>query len=646
LPGPTSLAAGGALVRRSALPLLLSVFAASAIGSLVRESATFDETAHLPAGYTYLDRWDFRHNPEHPPLAKMWAALPAWLLGLGEPDYESAGWVGIHAPSSDPLRSRANQWEFGYEFLYGKRGDPSRRNPQRVLLPARLAMVGLGVLLCLVVYGWAHETWGPAGARIALFVCCLSPAILAHARYVTTDLPAALGFAATLWCARRWMARPTPGRALATGLSLGAALLFKYTALLLVPTLAGLGLIWAASAGSMAAAAARLRQGIAAGLLGAGVAWGCLWAGYGFRYRAVSDPGYRLEWEILDPQAGPASRAIAWAREGKLLPEAYLFGLAYARSASRYRLAFLNGELSVTGWWFYFPEAFLLKTPLAFLALVGWVAAEGLLRTRGRSFEGWFLAFPIAVYSAASLTASLNIGHRHLLPLYPILCVAAGGLPARGSPWRRAAGAVLLAGCGISFLLASPGYLAYFNFLAGGKRGGWRYLVDSNVDWGQDLPQLRRWMERNAVREVHLAYFGTADPLAYGVRYRKVVLVHDFEPGATQSLPGSGDLFAASVTLLQGVYVDRDEPFAREAVRRGRLSADSVRRWAAERDRLPPSRRLSFRLADWAVKEGLLNEAERKEIEARLLPAFLDRVRETLAPIGRAGDSILIYRIP
>ncbi len=633
---------------RAAVPLLLLVFVAAGAWSLSRESATFDETTHLPAGYTYLDRLDFRHNPEHPPLAKMWAALPLRLARLVEPDYASPHWVGRRIPPEDPQRSRANQWLFGHELLYGRLDDPVRRDPQRLLVPARLAILALGLLLCLVVYAWAHEIWGLAGARIALLLCCLSPAVLAHARYVTTDLAAALGFASTLWCFRRWTLKPAPGRAGATGLALGAALLCKYTTLLLLPMVWVLGLVWCAAGAKGGGVGRRLRDLVLGSAIALAVVYACLWAGYGFRYSAVSDPDYRLEWEVLDPEAGPASRAIAWARDARWLPEAYLYGLAYARGGARYRLAFLNGEESVTGWWYYFPEAFLLKTPLAFLALLAWVVGAGIARTRGRSLDGWFLTLATVGYFALSMSGHLNIGHRHLLPVYPILCVAAGGAAEllRGSRAQKLAAGALLAGCAASFVAATPGYLAYFNFLAGGSKGGWRYLVDSNIDWGQDLPQLRRWMEEKGIGEVHLAYFGTTDPRSYGIRYRKVVMVHDFHPEEPPSLPGPGDIFAVSVTLLQGVYVDRDRPFAEEVVRRGWIAPDRIRERLREADRKMLAGEPFPRLATWAVATGLITEAQRRDAESALLPTLLDRVRETLEPVGRAGDSILIYRLP
>lgn len=633
---------------RWAVAALLLVFAVSGFAALRGESATFDETAHLPAGITYLDRHDFRHNPEHPPLAKMWAALPVWLLGRADVDYASPHWMGKHVPPDDPQRSRASQWIFGFELLNGVRGDPVRKDPGRLLVPARCAILVLGLLTALLAYLWSRELWGKTGGLVTLALCCLSPTLLAHAGLVTTDLPLALALLATLWRFFRFVEKPSPGNAAATGVALGAALLTKFSALLLLPILAILGL---AALVPAKGDATRVRRAalLAGGLAGAfAISWIVIWAGYGFRYSAVTDPGYRLEWESMKLGEATAGHGIAWAKDAKALPEAYLFGLAYTAGGAKYRLAFLNGKESVTGRWLYFPEAFLFKTPPAVLLLLLWMLAEGIARARGVSFPGFFLAFPVVFYLAVSMTSNLNIGHRHLVPIYPLLFVGIGSLarPFGAARWRPPALAALLLGSAASFALATPRYLSYFNVLAGGPGGGWRYLVDSNIDWGQDLSRLREWMDENHVPKVHLAYFGTADPAAYGIRYEKLKMVHDFYPDAPSSLPGSGEILAVSVTLLQGVYLDRDRTFAEEAERRAIVPGDSVKRWLALRDGSLTRGAEYPSLPEWMVAQGMLTEEQRRDVEAVLLSTWMERVRTTLTPIGKAGDSIYLYRMP
>lgn len=615
---------------------LLSLFAAAATNSLVRESATFDETAHLAAGFTYLDRMDFRLNSEHPPLFKGWAALPLWLGGSVEPDYSSQGWTG------------GDQWLFGYEFLNGPLHDPQRRSPASLLTPARMAMLLPALLLGVIVYLWSREIWGEAGALLSLFLYCLSPTMLAHGRLVTTDLPSALGFTAVLWSMWRFYRSPSVKMAVLCGISLAAALLMKFSALLLFPIMTLLGLMWVLWPGVPGDQRRRRWLWILALVLIAGMlAYGGLWAGYGFRY-AACEPGHALDWEVVTPTGGAAGETVRIALDNKLLPESYLYGLAYFLGGAQRRVAFLNGEQSLIGWWYYFPQAFLMKSPPALILILCLLTLHALRAGLWRSFNCWYVALPIALYVGVSIAGNLNIGHRHLAPLYPLLFLLCGGIVRlwSGSRTVRTVTILLLVAYALSFATATPRYLSYFNFTAGGPKGGWRYLLDSNIDWGQDLPRLKAWMEASGTPEIHLAYFGTADPAAYGIRYRKTYMAHDYHPELPHQMPRPGDHIAVSVNLLQGLYIDRDEAFARELHRRGLIRNAQVREWLDLRDRLSMENRRHPDLASWAVERGFIDEAMRREVESGLLYARLARLRDGGPPVARAGDSILIYRWP
>ena len=627
---------------------LLLLFAAAGANSIVRDSATFDETAHLPAGYSYLDHLDFRLNPEHPPLPKAWAALPLWLVGAGEPDYASAAWRGrrTEIPSQ---RSKADQWTFGYEFLNGPVGSPERRDPQRLLVPARLAMLVPGLFLALVVYFWSRELWGRRGALIALFLYCLSPTMLAHARLVTTDLPNALGYTATLWTLWRFCRAPGAWRASAFGGCFALALLMKFSALALAPILVALALLWTLWPGPQRGLRRqRARRAGAVALLAIVIGWSAVWLGYGLRFDASSEQGYVLDWEVVGLKEGLGADAVHFALEHRLLPEAYLYGLAYSLGGAARRLSFLNGETSIIGWWYYFPEALFLKTAPALLLLLAWLGGLAVWHRRWRAFDGWFLVLPVAIYLALSVSGNLNIGHRHLAPLYPLLFVVTGGLTRFDLSARvqRVALAVLLAGYASSFAFATPRYLSYFNLLAGGARNGWHYLLDSNIDWGQDLVRLGQWTEQHDVDEIYLIYFGTADPAAHGVPYKKVLMVHDFEPGRPAESPPRGSLLAVSVNLLQGLYFDVDAEIAERVRRRGWVSDGQLRDWLRLRDRASRSGSRHPDLATWLMERGILDSRQRAEAEASLLSHRLARLRDHEAPVALVGDSIRIYRVP
>lgn len=638
------------IARVAAVFALLVLFASAATTSLVRDSVTYDETNHVGAGFTHLDRGDFRLSPMVPPLAKMWAALPLWIGRMVEPDYGSIQWKGPRA-LPDGGRTGADRSSFGFEFLNGPLADRDRRDPMRLLVPARMMIVAAGLALGLVVLSWAGSLGGWRAGLVALFLYAISPTMLAHTRLVTTDLAAAFGFAATLWSFRRFCRRPGLPRAAVTGLALGAALLSKLSGLLLIPILFLLGALWAVfeSGDGIARSGRRLLTAWGGVLAATLVAWVCLWGGYGFHFRAAAEDEYRLDWDSVQGRGGAAGRILDVVRDGKLAPEAYAFGLkSFVFGGGMETPAFLNGRISKRGWWYWFPATFLMKTPPGLLVLLGWVAVAGALRTRGRSFDAWFLALPAMIYAVVSMISPLNIGHRHLLPLEPIILVAAGtGIAALSRSRAGAiASSVLLAGCVVSFAAATPRYLSYVNVFGGGSRNGWRHLVDSNVDWGQDLIRLKRWMDRNQVPEIDLAYFGTGDPAAYGIACRKVMMVRDFRPEEAGVVPGKGDLFAASVTLLQGIGYDRDRVFYEGANRRDLLDEPEALRWMAARDEAERRGAGYPRLADWAVRQGLMSEEQRRDLESHLIYTWLDRLRDTQEPIGRAGDSILIYRVP
>ncbi len=614
--------------------VLLLIFASTALISLRLESVTFDETAHIPAGLSYLQTHDLRLNAEHPPLVKAFSAIPVYLGGGEKPDYRSSSW------------QQGDQWTFGFELLNGRVGNPARLDPGRLVVPARSMMVLFGLILGLVVYGWARELYGDPGGVLALTLFVFSPTMLAHTRLVTTDLPAALGYTLTLWLCFRYTRRPSWFRAALTGGALGFALITKYSTVLLPPILVLLLVAWRflpredrepvgwkPFAGHVTMVAL--------------IAWAVLWAGYGFRYEAVPGSWYGLPWDPIISQEFKGRGLISWLNRYRLLPEGYLYGLAYALGGALRRLSYFHGELAVTGRTFFFPVAFLLKTPPAVIGLLLWAAFAGIRRSGWRSWTGWFLALPAGFYMLVAVTGNLNIGHRHLVPLYPLMFIGVGSLAmlwkGRVAKWVLAAMVVLAA---VSSILAAPRYLSYFNLVAGGGRHGERYFVDSSLDWGQDLPRLRDWMDVEGVQQVDLAYFGTADPAAYGIDYRKVIMVHDFRPDAPAVRPAPGDWFAVSKTLLQGAYLEPDREFAMQGLRTGAVRREWVQEWSRHCEELRDRGDRTPGLADRLVEQGRISPEVRRRIAAPLLTTWIFRLRDNRKPDARIGDSILVYRIP
>jgi hypothetical protein len=528
----------------------LGLYATLAVTSLRRKSATFDECAHLPAAYTHLALGDYRLSPDHPPLVKHLAALP---LVLG----------GAKFARDDPMFAQRRQWELGRRFLY------RWNDADTLFLRGRSAIVALGCVLALAVCLWTRRLFGPRAAALALVLCVLSPETLAHGQLVTTDLGAALFIFLAVAAFERLTDRPTPARVLAAGAALGAALATKFSALVLLPVLALLAVV--ALRGRRVRAAAVI--GAAAGMVATAVL--VVWASYGFQRRFSSDPAVdaAIDWERLRPESALIAEPVLLARRLSLLPDPYLFGFFRFFKHSESRPEFLLGRRSSGGTWYYFPVTFALKTPLA---LVGLLALALATRARppgpARAGSEWFVWLPVGVYLLLTLTRGIHIGHRHLLPVYPFLFVAAGRAAAwafpAGRSWPQAlrsapglAVAALVAWHLAATLRIHPHYLAYFNEAAGGPARGYRLLADSNLDWGQDLKELASYLARHGITDCTLSYFGTADPEYHRVPCRLLAGYMLPHPRQVVSEVRAGDLLAVSATNLQGLYVEpKEEP--------------------------------------------------------------------------------------
>jgi hypothetical protein len=512
-----------------------------AIHAMSGLSATFDEGTHLPAGYTHLALGDHRLNPEQPPLVKLLAAAPL---------------LAVHpiVRTDDRAWAEARQWEFGRRFLY------RWNDADRLLFLGRLPVVALASCLLVAVFLEARRRFGTGAAAAALGLAALSPDVLAHGALVTTDLGFALFFFLSVVAFARVVERTTAGRLVAAGLATGTAFATKFSAPVLVPVLLLLALL------------GPRRRRLALALVGVGaLALLVVWATYGFRPALSPDPVVRASQRAaLDaPTDSPLLRALVGAGNAGLVPEDYARGLRFVMTHSEARPAFLLGEVSDRGFPHYFLVTFLLKTPVPLLLLT--VLALARISRLGRS-HALFLWLPILVYVAFTSTRGLQIGHRHLLPLYPFLFVAAGEAAARLWSWRRPLGLTLAVLLGAWYaggtLRQHPHHLAYFNEIAGGPANGWRLLVDSNLDWGQDLKRLAAWMRANGVTRLKLSYFGSADPSYYGIEAEALPGYSSPHPTHVTREVRPGDVVAVSATNLQGVYLDPEDRPLMERFRR------------------------------------------------------------------------------
>jgi hypothetical protein len=552
--------------------LLLAAFAAQAITSMAQKSATYDETAHLPAGWTYLTTGDYRLNAEHPPLAKMIAALPLLFIKVSGA-FDSEGW------------REGKEWDYGWEFLFSGRNDANT-----VMFWGRLSMVLLSLCLGLLIFFWARKLYGNGAGLFALLLFAFCPNLIAHGSLTNTDVVITFFFLLTLFCFDRATRLLSPLNALLTalltGVALGLALLTKFTAPLLLPIMFVIAVVRMLDRRPIEFRFGR--QGLAVPWRGKAVAfvvlfavilplaYGVLWAGYRFRFSAFAEGGVKPLWYGQQAKYDE-SRAYDFLYNNRLLPQAYLEGFRYVRATAG-RGSFLDGEHNWDPyaphqppryWPHYFIMTTLYKTPVPMLIFLV-VAAGGawwLSRKTWRQ-EVPLIAAMVIYFGVASL-GNMNIGHRHILPVIPLAFIFVSKIP-NYLHGRQRSDAITL---GLIFIFLSawyvygtvsvyPNYLAYFNEIAGGPEHGAEHLTDSNIDWGQDLILLKKYMDENHIKEIHLDYFGSADPRYYGIKFKVFAMNYPLLPKEqSQSLPTTAesgitrdDYIAISVTNLEETY--------------------------------------------------------------------------------------------
>jgi len=435
---------------------LLACLCAAQLFPAWQESNIGDEPVELAAGYSYVKTGDFRMNPEHPPLAKILAALPLLALQPSLP-LDSTSW------------GKADEYGFGMRFF-----ERNIASIDRLLFAARLVSIFLTACLGLAIALWTRDVFSPGTAILALALYAFDPTVIAHGHYVKNDVPATLFcfLAAIAWCA--FLTRPRLPRLALAGVALGLALATKFSAAFLLPVMAilyairwlghrheqrlegqkelslwhGLGSLLAAMA--LAAAVVFLFYGI--------LAWS-----HGVRLGGIDARAFR---DLLDRDP---TRAMA-RMVARGIPRVHPFveGLiVYVDHNTIGHPCYLLGMRGMLGWWYYFPVAFAVKTPaatLALLALAGLLLLRLLWRKRIRPvafpcFRWFAVAVPVAVFGAFSMSSHLNIGIRHLLPIWPfIFILAAAAITRARFRYRPAVLSLLVAALAAESLWMCPGW--------------------------------------------------------------------------------------------------------------------------------------------------------------------------------------------
>jgi 4-amino-4-deoxy-L-arabinose transferase-like glycosyltransferase len=497
--------------------LLLALMAILAGGAARRESVTVDEVSHIGAGVSYLQRLDLRLNPEHPPLPKVLAAIPLLIRGV-HADYNHISWTF----SEKFFPAYLGQWVFG-EWLLEKWNDP-----KTTLKLARLPMLLLTLMLGAAIYVFARKLAGPWGGLLCLSLYVSTPAFLAFGPLVHTDIAVALFCLLALWSFASVWREPSRKNVLLFALSLAGALLSKFTAGILFFAFLAFALslrLRAVPGQPEAKGEARLwrRPRWRATLMGILYAAAIVYLFYlVFSWNQPSNALYALG----------SGRVALFFRRALLPPVLFLRGVFWVL-ISGVRPTFILGRTYSRGVWFYFPVVFALKSSVSFLLLL----LVSLLIALGRKWRGGGPAIPgqvathwrvlwvsLVVFTFFCMISPLDISIRHFsVPLVLLIVLLApvprmlGELRPSAPTWVQlgsAATTVLAVGCLVTAVRACPYYFPFVNSLSMG-RPAYTLLNDSNVDWNQSLPEVKRFADQHGLQRVALDEYGFSDPTAF-----------------------------------------------------------------------------------------------------------------------------------
>lgn len=482
------------MIYRRRLHLLFVVTALLVHGVLIafgscRNSPARDEVAHLTAGLSHLELRTFDLYRVNPPLVRILAAIPT-ALSSAKRDWSQYDGGHFDRP----------------EFLVGSNFISNNKEQAFVYFKyGRLVCIPFSILAGWICYRWSKELFGPEAGLIAVTLWCFLPEAIANGQLLTPDSAATslgLVFCYTLW---HWQRRPSWIGAVGVGVSLGIALLSKTTWLVAYPLLLIITLIWVHAPEATIPWKQRWSQVAAIFLLSVYVInMGYLFEGSGTRLGDFPFVSSTLSGE----KAQIAGNRFSDGWLGKIpipLPRNFVLGIdvqKYEFDEREYD-SYLRGEWRQKGWWHYYLYAIAIKTPLGHLAMLLLAAITLKQRTSLPLADLASLLLPgIAILGLVSSQTGFNHHLRYVLPAMPYLLIFASSAVAFTSKlvgtWKPQLIVALACWSGVSCLFCFPHNQSYFNELVGGPFHGPEHLLNSNVDWGQDVHRVRNWLNNNA----------------------------------------------------------------------------------------------------------------------------------------------------
>jgi len=480
-------------------PLLLLSIAVQCMYAVLTKSPVNDEPAHIPTGFYNWKTGDFNMGMENPPIVKLIATFPLLFSNLH------------HGTERVPI-ARELYSDYFENFLYA-----NRLPAETILVRARIPIILLSLLLGYFVFAWSSQLYGMNSGIFALFLYSFSPDILAHSSIATTDLGVGVFMFIAVYFLWKYLASDAKKFLLATGILLGFSLASKFTSLALLPSYLLIILLYPVLSGKGKKVRGHLGDGILIMLIAA--------VSLSLCYGIVSLPDY-------------------------------FYGLAkQARLVSGGHPSFFMGKFSQNGWRQYFLVAFLVKNtlPVVILTILSVIL---LFRKKEINTNLLFLLIPAFLVFASSSLSRKQIGLRYILPVYPFLFVWMSRLINEKIKFKGALLVLLCAWQVFSAFRTAPHYLAYFNELAGGPDNGPRWLLDSNIDWGQDLKGLKKYLDGKGVNKVIFSYSGTSKPENWGIISQDLLSTLILKPPTRHINPveGGKEYLAVSVNNLHGIF--------------------------------------------------------------------------------------------
>ncbi|MFA6423430.1 MAG: glycosyltransferase family 39 protein [Patescibacteria group bacterium] len=469
------------------------------------DSATTDEAVHLSAGYTYLVKNDFRFNPEHPVLVKTMVAAPLLALSPKIPN-DSLYW---NIAGNFFYDSWKENRAFGDDFLYGL-----GNNADLLIFLTRLPIMFLTLLLGISIFFISRKFWGDWAGVVSLGLFTFDPNFTAHGHLITTDIAISLGFLLSVYTFVNLLKNNKWLNIVMFAFALSFAFLVKYTSIILIPTLLILSLLY------IYKQKIRLRKIVDFWpklLVIIVIIWIMIISAYHFNFNLSPNTNSvssaiktsNLELTSLDKTPvlesnGPVDKIYGYSHYF-LIPRDYFKGLFMVIShVEAGHSSYFLGMTSKTGWWYYFPVLLLLKTPILTLIILS-LSLFLYLKSKNKNiyYSLFYLSAPL--FLLMSMTSKANLGLRHIFPIYPILFVMAGNIFQELKSKKN----ILFIFFGIliiQFILVYPNYIAYYNQFVGGSGNGYKIAGDSNLDWGQDLKRIKKYIDEKNIKNYYVDY--------------------------------------------------------------------------------------------------------------------------------------------